>query len=407
MTPFLQLVFTLIVILFTAKLAGYLSTRINQPSVFGELLVGLFLGPTLLDITHLAFITDVHLGEILYELGEVGVLLLMFMAGLELHIKEIAKNTKISAYAGALGVIVPVIFGYLIGYFTGMTTNQAIFLGLALAATSVSISAQTLMELGKLRTRVGLGLLGAAVFDDVLVILLLSSFIAFTSDATGLTGILVVFLRMVLFLILSVAFGIYTLPWLARKISNLPISQGLLTLALIILLIYGFAAEFIGSMAAITGSFIAGLMFSRTPEKTLIEPGIRAIAYSFFVPIFFVSIGISMNLRELSVSYIWIIVIIVAAAVVSKILGAGLGAKLAKLSTIESLQIGIGMISRGEVGLIVAKIGLDNNLLTNQAFSAIIAVVLFTTLLTPPLLRASFAHREKSGKTVTTSSLEG
>ncbi len=292
-------------------------------------------------------------------------------------------------------------------YYSGMTTSQAIFLGLALAATSVSISAQTLMELGKLRTRVGLGLLGAAVFDDVLVILLLSSFIAFTSDASGLTGILFIFLRMALFLLLSVAFGIYALPWMSRKISNLPISQGVLTLALIVLLFYGFAAEFIGSMAAITGSFIAGLMFSRTPEKALIEPGIRAISYSFFVPIFFVSIGISMNLRELSFSYIWVMVIIIAAAILSKILGAGIGAKLAKLSTRESIQIGIGMISRGEVGLIVAKIGLDNNLLTNQAFSAIIAVVLFTTLLTPPLLRASFSNKEKTVNTAKASSLEG
>ncbi len=408
MTPFLQLLLILLVILFTAKLAGYLSTRIKQPSVFGEILVGLLLGPSLLDITHLSFISDAHLGEIIYELGEIGVLLLMFLAGLELHISEIAKNTRVSAFAGILGVLIPVVAGYFIGVFTGLTTDQAIFLGLTLAATSVSISAQTLMEFGKLRSKVGLGLLGAAVFDDVLVILLLSSFLAFTSGSTGITTILIIFIQMAAFLAASIAFGLYVLPWLARKIAGLPISQGILTLSLIVLFLYGFAAELLGSMAAITGSFLAGLMFSRTPEKSKLEPGMHALAYSFFVPIFFVSIGLSMNLREIDANYIWIILLIVLIAVFSKIVGAGFGARLAKMSWKESLQIGIGMISRGEVGLIVAKIGLDNNLLTNQTFSAIIAVVLFTTLLTPPLLRFSFSREEKvKPKPAVSSSLEG
>lgn len=395
MTPFLQLIFVLAIILIIAKLAGYLSTCIKQPSVFGELLVGVLLGPSLLNITNLSFISDAHLGDVIYELGEIGVLLLMFLAGLELHISEIVKNTRVSAYAGILGVVFPLGFGYIIGMLTGMTPSHAIYLGLALSATSVSISAQTLMELGKLRTRVGLGLLGAAVFDDILVILLLSIFLAFSSGAAGLTAIILVFVRMAGFLIISIAFGLFLLPWISRKVSRLPISQGSLTLAIIIIFLYGLAAEVVGSMAAITGSFIAGLMFSRTAEKSLFESGIRSISYGFFVPIFFVSIGLSMNLREIRSSYIWVILLIVVLSVIGKILGAGLGAKLAKIPILESVQIGIGMISRGEVGLIIAKIGMDNSLLTNQTFSAIIAVVLFTTLLTPPLLRASFAHSEK------------
>lgn len=402
MSPFLQLIFTLIVILFTAKLAGYLATLIKQPAVFGELLVGLLLGPSLLDLTHLTFITDVHLGEIIYELGEVGVLLLMFLAGLELNINEITGNKKASSLSGIFGVILPTALGFLVGYLSKMTLEQSLFLGLSLAATSVSISAQTLMELGKLRTRVGFGLLAAAVFDDILVILLLSSFLAFTSDSTGLVGILIVFVRMVAFLLLSVAVGIYVLPWLARKIANLPISQGNLAFSLIVLMGYGFAAELIGGMAAITGSFIAGLMFSRTPERTLIDSGIHSIAYSFFVPIFFVSIGLSMDLHQIDSNYLIIMAIIVIIAVISKIIGAGIGAKMGGMTWLESMQIGIGMISRGEVGLIVAKIGLDNQLLSSQAFSAIIAVVLVTTLLTPPLLRLSFSHQTKRNPLIIT-----
>ena len=179
-----------------------------------------------------------------------------------------------------------------------------------------------------------------------------------------------------------------------RKVSDLPISQGTLALSLIILLVYGFAAEMIGGMAAITGSFIAGLMLSRTPERSLIDPGMRSLAYSFFVPVFFVSIGLSMDLHQIETNYLFVMGIIVLVAVLSKIIGAGLGAKIGGMNWLESLQVGIGMISRGEVGLIVAKIGLDNQLLSSQAFSAIIAVVLVTTLLTPPLLRLSFTHRK-------------
>lgn len=394
MSPFLQLIFALIIILFTAKLAGYLATLIKQPSVFGELLVGVILGPSLLDLTHLTFITDVHLGEIVYELGEVGVLLLMFLAGLELNIKDITRNSRASALSGFFGVLFPIVSGYFVGHFSNMSPEQSLFLGLSLAATSVSISAQTLMELGKLRSRVGLGLLAAAVFDDILVILLLSSFLAFTSEATGLAGILIVFLRMAGFLLISLTIGKYLLPWLIRKVSDLPISQGTLALSLIILLVYGFAAEMIGGMAAITGSFIAGLMLSRTPERSLIDPGMRSLAYSFFVPVFFVSIGLSMDLHQIETNYLFVMGIIVLVAVLSKIIGAGLGAKIGGMNWLESLQVGIGMISRGEVGLIVAKIGLDNQLLSSQAFSAIIAVVLVTTLLTPPLLRLSFTHRK-------------
>ncbi len=395
MTPFLQLIFMLAIILIAAKFAGYLSTRIKQPSVFGELLVGVLLGPSLLNITHLSFIADTHLGDMIYELGEIGVLLLMFLAGLELHISEIVKNTKVSVFTGILGVIFPLGFGFGIGIITGMPSSHAIYLGLALSATSVSISAQTLMEMGKLKTRVGLGLLGAAVFDDILVILLLSIFLAFTSGASGITAILIVIIRMTGFLILSVAFGLFLLPWISRKVSRLPISQGSLALAIVIIFLYGIAAEIVGSMAAITGSFIAGLMFSRTTEKTSFEPGILSLSYGFFVPIFFVSIGLSMNLREISGSYIWMILIIVTLSIIGKILGAGLGAKLAGLPALDSVQMGIGMISRGEVGLIIAKIGIDNALLNNHTFSAIIAVVLFTTLLTPPLLRASFIRGDK------------
>ena len=389
MSSFLQLAFLLTLILVAAKASGYLATKLGQPSVLGELIVGLLLGPSLVNIGHLPFITAAHVSETIYELGELGVLLLMFIAGLELHLSDLAKNTRVAAYSGVLGVIVPVGLGFLAGELFGMSLENSVFLGLTLGATSVSISAQTLMELKVLRSRVGLGLLGAAVFDDILVILLLSSFVAL-ADGGSTLQILLVLAKMVGFLALSALFGLWALPRLTVAVSKLAISQNILTLALIIMLTYGLAAELLGGMAAITGTFVAGLMFSRTPEKTQIEGGLRALSYAFFVPIFFVNIGLSIDLRQVSLAALWLMLAITLLAVIGKILGSGLGARLGKFSWLESLQLGIGMVSRGEVGLIVASIGLSAGHLTDDAFSAVVGMILITTLITPPLLRATF-----------------
>jgi Kef-type K+ transport system membrane component KefB len=391
MTVFLQLVLVLAIILVSAKLAGYLAVRLGQPSVLGELLAGLLLGPSLLNLTHLGFITDAHLEETITQIGELGVLLLMFLAGLELHLSELAKNTRVSAIAGSLGVLVPVAFGRGLGLLFGMTSESALFMGLTMGATSVSISAQTLIELNKLRSRVGLGLLGAAVFDDILVILLLSTFLSIVSGSGGLVGVLLIFGRMLLFLALSVGFGLWVLPVLSRIVARLPISQGAVTLALVIMLVYGLAAELVGGMAAITGTFIAGLMFARTPEKKRIEPGLHAVAYSFFVPVFFITIGLAVNVRELGVEAIWMLLAISVMAIVGKLFGAGLGAKLGGFTNREALQLGAGMVSRGEVGLIVASIGTNQGLVSPDEFSAVVGMVLVTTLITPPLLRSLFS----------------
>ncbi len=390
MTPFLQISIVLAILLLAAKAAGYLSTKLGQPSVLGELLIGVILGPSLLSIFSLSFLDYQELPHFIDEFAEIGVLLLMFIAGLELHLSDLAKNKGASAYAGILGVLVPVILGFLVGEFFSMETNQSIFLGLTLGATSVSISAQTLIELKVLRSRVGFGLLGAAVFDDMLVILLLSGFIALNQGGSALE-IIIVLVKMIVFLSLSLAFGYWVLPIISRKVQSLPIAQGTITLAIIIMLVYGVSAELLGGMAAITGAFIAGLMYARTKEKNEIERGLRSLSYGLFVPIFFINIGLHVDVRGMSISTLWILIMITVVAIVGKIFGAGLGAKLGKFSWIESLQLGVGMISRGEVGLIVATVGLLENLLKPDLYSSIVGMVLITTLITPPLLRASFA----------------
>jgi Kef-type K+ transport system membrane component KefB len=396
MSVFLQLAFLIAVILLAAKVAGYLSVRLGQPSVLGELLVGILLGPSLLDLLHLPFLEGGHLGETIAELGELGVLLLMFIAGLELHLDELTANTKVSALAGVMGVLLPVALGTATGLLFNFGLEAALFLGLTLGATSVSISAQTLMELKVLRTRVGLGLLGAAVFDDILIILLLSIVLAIVSGGTSATGILWILLRMVIFLAASVAFGLYVLPRLVRLTSRLPISQGVLSLAVVILLFYGVAAEVVGGMAAITGSFLAGLMFARAAEKERLMQGISALAYGLFVPIFFVSIGLTVNIRELEADALLLTGVIIVVAILSKLVGSGLGARWAGFSWRESWQLGAGMVSRGEVGLIVANVGIGAGLVTGEEFSAIVGMVLASTIVTPPMLRALFAEPKKN-----------
>jgi len=405
MSEFLQLAEVLIIILVAAKTAGYISTRLHQPSVFGEMLVGVLLGPSLIDLLHMPFLSSESLPLFISELGEIGVLLLMFLAGLELDLRDLAHNRRVAALSGILGVVLPVGLGLLFGEILGMDFNHGLFLGLTLGATSVSISAQVLIELKQLRSKVGLGLLGAAVFDDVLVILLLSTFLAFLSGGSTIGGILLVFAKMLGFMLASAVVGIWLLPGLVRVVGKLGISQGVATLALAVMLIYGVAAELLGGMAAITGTFIAGLMFARMPEKNIIESSLHSMAYAFFVPVFFVGIGLDVNLRAIGLDTLWVFLIITAIAVLGKVVGAGGGARMARLSWREALQIGIGMVSRGEVGLIIAKIGLDNGYLSSELFSAIIGMILVTTLITPPLLRAAFHHKKGKEDASSTSPL--
>jgi Kef-type K+ transport system membrane component KefB len=391
MTPFLQLAFELVVILLAAKAAGYIAARLGQPSVLGELLVGVLLGPSLIDILHLPFINNSEpLGATISELSELGVLLLMFLAGLELHLGELTGNRKVSLLASAGGLLLSIGLGWGAGRLFNLGNTAALLLGLALAATSVSISARTLMELGVLRSRVGLSLLGAAVVDDILSILAFSIFLAVSTGSGGGLGLVWLAGRMALFLGAAAAFGLWVLPRLARWVGRLSISQGVLAFAIVTLLIYGLAAELVGQMAALIGAFLAGLMFARTPEKSQIEQGMTALAYGLFIPIFFVNIGLSINLHSLQWSAVWLILVVTLAAIVGKLFGAAAGARLGGFPGHEAFQLGAGMVARGEVTLIIVAIGNEAGLIGNNVFSAVVAAMLLCSLSTPLLVRTAF-----------------
>jgi Kef-type K+ transport system membrane component KefB len=401
MSTFLQLIFTLIVILVTAKLAGYIATRIGQPSVLGELIAGIVLGPSLINVLHVSvFSNSAFLEEAIRDMGELGVLFLMFLAGLELHPRELTKNRKTSSLACIGGVLLSIAFGVAIGVMLGSNLINAFFLGLCIGATSVSISAQILMEIDQLRSILGTSLLGAAVLDDIIIILLLSGFLAFTGGVNGWQAIVLKIGEMLVFLILSVIFGFWLLPWLSRFVSKHSARYGIVTFTIVVLLTYSLASEWFGQMAAITGAFIAGLMFNRTSEKAIIENSMRTLAYTFFVPIFFVNIGLGLDTHLLKRNFFWIALILIMISILGKIIGAGMGAKLSGFKWRESLQLGIGMVARGEVTLIAVKIGLDNGYLTNDISSAIIATVIATSLLTPPFLRLALKWKERDLKSL-------
>ena len=393
MLPFLQFILAIAIIITAAKVGGYLSSRLGQPAVTGELVTGLILGPSVLNFFQWPTFTDPHLGESITHLAELGVLLLMFIAGLGLHLSDLAKERRVAVMAGILGFALPLGMGFVLAIAFSLDLHQALFLGLMLAPTSIGISAQTLMELQALRGRVGVGLLGAAVIDDILVVLGISLFLAFLGGGAvgGLTSGVLVLLRMILYLAAASAIGIWLVPRLSILVEKLPISQGLIAFAFVTLLLFSWSAEVLGSMAAIIGAFLAGLFFARSPLKERIENGFLPLAYGVFVPIFFVNVGLLANLRQLSTGSLGLFAAMIIVAIISKVLGSGLAGRLGGLKGLEALQLGVGMIPRGEVLLIVVTIGITEGLIGMDLFSVGVGVAVVTTLLTPPLLRYAFA----------------
>jgi Kef-type K+ transport system membrane component KefB len=397
MTPFLQLILALIIIITGAKAGGWLANRLRQPAVMGELLAGLLLGPSLLNLMGWPIFSNSNephlLNETVFQLADLGVVCLMFLAGLEMDAQGMRRAGRVATFAGVSGVIVPLVLGGLIALPFGYHGQSAVFIGIVLTATSVSISAQTLLELGKLRTREGLALLGAAVIDDVLVILLLSVFTALVGGGAGLGAVLTVLLKMLAYLSLAVLAGFFLLPRLADWVHRQPISEGLAALVLVTALAFAWSAEMVGGLAAITGAFIAGVGFGRSHLRDEIERHMHTITYAFLVPIFFVSIGLKANARTLSGPDILFALVLLLVAVLSKVIGCGWGARLGGFSNRESLRVGVGMISRGEVGLIVAAVGVGEGLIQANVFSVVTFIVLVTTLVTPLLLRLTFPTR--------------
>lgn len=396
MLPFLQFIIAIVIIIAAAKIGGYLSYRLSQPAVAGEVLAGLILGPSVLDLLGWSVFSDQHLGESITHLAELGVLLLMFIAGLDLHLSDLVKSGKVAALTGSLGFAFSLGMGYLLAIAFSFDPRQALFIGLLLAPTSISISAQTLMQLNLLRTRVGVSLLGAAVVDDTLAVLGISLFLALAGGAAvgGLVAGSLILLRMVLYVAVASAVGFLLIPRLSELANKLPISQGLVAFTFVALLLFAWSAEALGNMATIMGAFLAGLFFARSPLKDQIEQGLSPLTYGVFVPIFFVNVGLSADISQLASGGLWWLLLAMVGAVVgSKMLGAAIAGRVGGLKARETMQLGLGMIPRGEVVLIVATVGITEGLIGVEVFSTAVGLVIATTLLTPPLLQRAFVSR--------------
>ncbi|WP_019913573.1 cation:proton antiporter [Paenibacillus sp. HW567] len=368
----------LLVIILSTKLAGDLAVRLGQPSVLGKLIIGVVIGPAILGW--------VQPSELISTFSNIGVLLLMFFAGLETDIKELNNNRNSSVAVAVGGILFPLGLGYMTGIIIGLESSHAIFLGLLLSATSVSISVQTFKELGTLKSRESTTVLGAALVDDILVVVALAVFMSFVSTEEINLGL--VLLKKVIFFALVIGMGWKVVPWVMRKLAPLRITEAVISIGIVICLSFSYMAEYFG-VAGIIGAFAAGIAISRTEFKEEVEQKLEPIAYAIFVPVFFVSIGLSVSFEGF-MSQILIIIGLAMVAILSKWLGAGLGAKVTGFNWRSSIVIGAGMVSRGEVALIIAAIGLESGLLSQKYFTSVIIVVILTTIVTPPLLKALF-----------------
>ena len=390
---------SLALIFLSTKVFGLFTQRMQLPQVVGALFAGLILGPACFGIVGKTDFID--------TISELGVVVLMFSAGLETDIKELKKTGLASFIIALFGVLVPLGAGW--GISTIFNTEQTpgmsslmyqnIFIGVILTATSVSITVETLKEMGKLSTRSGNAILGAAVIDDILGIIALTVIMSVGGENGGGESVSVwkVLIKIVLFFvfatIISLGFNFVYNKWTGRSKKDL---RRYVMIGFVFCLIMSFSAEYFFDVADITGAFIAGLALSNGSKAPYLTNRFETLSYMFLSPVFFASIGLAVELPDMDPSLIVFAVILLVAAVITKVIGCGAGAKICGFSMKDSLRIGVGMISRGEVALIVANKGLNAGLMKKEYFAPIVIVVVVTTIITPILLKVVYKSKNKT-----------
>ncbi|WP_427814986.1 cation:proton antiporter (plasmid) [Enterococcus sp. 22-H-5-01] len=368
----------LCLILVSTTVAGHFSKRFGIPSVIGQLLVGILLGSAGLKLVHPDILVE--------DFSEIGVILLMFLAGIESDLSLLRKYFRPGIYVAVLGILFPVILGTLGGNVFSIPLNESFYLGLILAATSVSISVEVLKELNVINTKEGSTILGASVVDDILVVLIVSlsmSFLGASNSSNQSLGIMLV--EQVLFFI-----GVFLLirwgaPYLMRLSNKLLAESSVIIVSLILCLSMSYIADFIG-LSSVIGAFFTGVAIGQTKVSKEVQYNVEAIGYAVFIPVFFVSIGLEVTFTGLG-KQLFMIIILTILAILSKLLGGFFGSKLAGFNTHSSLMVGSGMISRGEMALIIVQLGAQAHLVSKEYYSAFILVILLTTLTSPFLLK--------------------
>lgn len=379
------------IILLGTKLLGMLTRKAHMPQVVGALLAGLLLGPACLGVIHdTAFLNQV---------SEIGVIVLMFMAGLETDIQELKRSGKASFVIALLGVLVPLLGGYVVALLCHAGSEslsadlflQRVFIGVILTATSVSISVETLKEMGKVSSKAGTAILGAALIDDILGIIALT---IITSMADSSTNILLVLLKILGFFVFTVVAGILFSKIFGSWIRHYPNpNRRYVIISFVFCLFMAYCAEEFFGVADITGAYAAGLVTSLSRKRDVIYREFDTVSYMLVAPVFFASIGLKVVLDSMSSDILLFTFALLIAAILTKVIGCGLGAKLCRYSNRESLQIGVGMISRGEVALIVANKGSSLGLISDNLYAPIVVIVVVTTIVTPIFLKLAFQKK--------------
>lgn len=382
----------LAIILMSTKILGLFTRKIQMPQVVGALTAGLILGPAILNV--------VHESDFINKAAELGVIVLMFMAGMETDLKQLKRCGKASFIIAIAGVVVPLLGGFAVASLFNLNAEMGnrqilenVFIGIVLTATSVSITVETLKELGKLKTSAGTAILGAAVIDDILGIIGLTMITSFNDSSVKLEFVVLKIIAFFAFVTIA-GFAFYFIYNRLVKDHGNGEKRRFPIYSLAFCLVLSFIAERYFGVADITGAYLAGIFISNTINSEYVAYKHEVLSYMLLSPIFFASIGIKTSIASMDMMLIWFTLVLLLVAILSKILGCGLGAKLGGFSNQNSLRVGVGMISRGEVALIIADKGAELKLMSDKFFAPLIIVVIVTTLVTPILLKIVFAKTD-------------
>ncbi len=381
----------LAIIIFTAKFFGVLARKCKAPQVVGQIIAGLLIGPCVLGwVVQSDFIT---------QMAEIGVVLLMFEVGLETDLKELVKTGPIALLIACAGVFVPLVLGsrramgfYGFAPWGSEEFYKAVFIGTIMTATSVSITVAALQELGKIKGKVGTTIVSAAIIDDVIGIIVLTFVIGFKSPDSH-PGMVI--LKTIIFFIIAIIGGAVTFKIFLVLDHRYPHTRRIPIVSLAFCFALSYVAEKYFGIADITGAYIAGIVLCNLSDNTYIERKVDVSSYMLFGPLFFASIGLKTNFDSMDSTLFAFCICFVIVALVAKIIGCGLAAKLCRYTFSDSLKIGVGMMTRGEVALIVAQKGLTAGLLTADYFMAVILLILFSSISTPIILKFLYTRDEK------------
>lgn len=386
----LTLILKIAVILIAANIIRPLFLKLRLPPVIGLILLGVLLGPSLL---HFAEKT-----ETISWIAEIGVLLLIFNAGMETNLSGLKRESKLAAYPSLGGIILPFCTGYIFCVLFGYSALTSLMVGTIFTATSISISLMTLIEINKHNSIEGRCIVNSAIIDDILGIIIISFIFSILFVNTG-SNLLIIkdiglsVIKIILFFITSILAGKYVVQTLFRSKLFLSYQDLMPSITLAVLFLYAWFADILG-LAAIIGAFVCGTIIGQTPLQRKIYTGMMHLGRSLFIDVFFVGIGLGLDLKLLTFKPLYQILFIVL-AILSKIIGSSLGAMLARFDLTRSLRIGIGMVPRGEVALILSSIAYRKNLIDIDILSTTIILVIVTSLLTPFLLKNSFTLTKK------------